>query len=238
MDQSDRLHLEPNAYRRFRDWLSDTQRSLGRLNMGPTSGMRTDLMAADKPVIFIHNPRTGGRSLEKLLGVKRLSHAFPTDRLTEAQWLDHFVVTSIRNPFERFLSTYYGHILDKRPNWLVKQYGWEIKNISPFQLLDVIRDYPRFTGSQLQWTDFPSSTKPRADLLLRLEEVGDWETKIRAAGIHIGDRHLTHVGKSKNQPDKHLDRLNMNAAEFDRLRSSVEGFFAHDYVQLGYSMGA
>ena len=58
--------------------LKSAKASLARnLRLGPTSGMITTVTVDRQPVIFIHNPRAGGSSLERYLGVKRLSHAFP-----------------------------------------------------------------------------------------------------------------------------------------------------------------
>jgi hypothetical protein len=196
--------------------------------------MRTDVAAHGKPVLFIHNPRAGGRSLERLFNVRRLSHAFPVERLAERHWCDNFIVTSIRDPWTRFFSGYFGFVRAPGKNGLVKLYGWGVKSLTPLEYLDLIRKHPKHIGPQVQWTDFPSTIKPRADLLLRLEDVGDWEGILRRSGVEIGDRTIPHVGKSGNTNHISPDSVGLNAAEFDRLRRNVEEYYAADYREFGY----
>ena len=124
---------------------------------------------------FIHNSRAGGRSLEGFLNVKRLSHAFPVDRLSEKDWCENLVVTSVRHPLNRFISGYFGFVMGPGKNSLVKLYGWGIKDL-----------------------DALSSQKPRADLVL-FEDIGNWQDDMREAGIDVGDRKIPHIGKSGNK---------------------------------------
>jgi hypothetical protein len=93
---------QPSIARRLLVSVHAVQRNAGRLLKGPTSGMKTDILADGIPVIFIHNPRTGGRSLEAFFNIRRLSHAFPIERLSEKHWRESFVVTSVRHPLDRF----------------------------------------------------------------------------------------------------------------------------------------
>lgn len=227
----------PGPLRRALNALHGTQRLAGRLVPHPTSGMRTDVMAGGRKVLFFHNPRTGGRSLEAFFNVKRKSHKFPSEKLSERQWLDHFIVTSIRHPMDRFLSSYYGNILTPQRNGLVKQYGWGVKNLTPFEFLELIQLNPHRIGLQTQWTNFPSARKPRADLVLRLEEASEWEAQMRAAGLEIGDRRVPHRGKGKYDRTRHLERLKLTPDEFERLRKAVEAYYNTDYEVFGYKRG-
>lgn len=217
--------------------LRSQQRNLRKLSARVGRGMATDVTRDGVPVIFIHNPRAGGRSLEKLFNVQHLSHAFPKEKLTEKLWLSHFVVTSVRHPLDRFFSGYFGNVRSDWSGSLVRKYGPGIKELRPIEFLAVIQREPRNTGPQVQWTDFPSKRKPRADLVLKLEEVGDWENRIRAAGVEIGERDLPHIGKSANSAGRQADLLNMPPSEYAEVREAVETYYAEDYDAFGYPRG-
>jgi Sulfotransferase family len=218
----------------LKDRISEFQDLLGRAWGRPSRGMQTDFRIGQQPVIFLHNPKTGGNSLRKVLGVKRISHTFASQRLSEASWLQCYSMVVVRDPFERFLSGYYSHILRPDRNGLVKLYGWDIKKISPLEYLEVLDRNPKYGGRQTLWTDYPSATKPRADLVLRLETVSHWEEQLKSAGIAFGDRKIEHLNKSDRGGSDHMQRLGLDRAGFDTLQQRVRDYFASDYAAFGY----
>lgn len=205
-----------------------------RLSGAPTSGMRTDFTCHGQPVIFLHNPKTGGNSLGTLLGVKRLSHTWASERLSPQSWHSHFSIVVVRDPFERFLSGYFSHILRPDMNGLVKHYGPQIKSISPSDYLSVLAANPKYGGHQTLWTDYPSVTKPRADLVLKLEASPTWDTALEAAGIDMKGRRLTHDNKSARGAVDPQAHLKLSDRAFDDLRGDVARYFRHDYTTFGY----
>jgi hypothetical protein len=212
------------------------QRGLRRFTSTVGAGMRTDLTCGGKPVIFVHNPRAGGRSLGDYLGVgRKKSHAYPREKLAERTWLDCFVVCPVRHPLDRFFSGYFGNVKTEKENALVRKYGWGVKELSPIEYLALIQRETRHTGPQLQWTDYPSAIKPRADLVLRLEDVDSWEDRIRDAGIDAHGRTLPHHGKTRNRTGHQADLLGLAPGEMDELRAAIEDYFAGDYEAFGYA---
>jgi hypothetical protein len=69
--------LKRTPWRTFKDGVHSLQDKLAQAYGRPGTGMLTDLRIEDRPVIFIHNPKAGGTSLGKYLGVKRRTHVFP-----------------------------------------------------------------------------------------------------------------------------------------------------------------
>ena len=200
----------------------------------PTDAMRTDLVRDGKKVIFLHNPKTAGKSLREFLHVKRHSHSLASDRLSEKNWLNTYSVVAVREPFERFLSGYYDRIFKQADNALVKIYGPEVKNITPFEYLEIIKESKIFGGIQTRWTDYPSAAKPRADLILRYEDIGNWKATMVAAGLEVADRPFLHLNRSKRAQSDHLVTLKMTQPEFKRLQDAVYTHFAEDYRTFGY----
>lgn len=201
----------------------------------PTSAMRTQYDVGGRPVIFIHNPQTGGTSLGKALGVKRRSHATAGDRMNEKFWLKTFSIVVVRDPFSRFTSSYYGTVMPEHPiNGLVKMYGPKIKTLTPFEFLELLKIEPRFGGSQLPYVSFPSKTKPYADLILRFEEIKDWPVILASKGLDTAGFNLPHANSKSNKPKNPLDILNVSESECCELRQLVNMHFSQDYEVLGY----
>jgi len=119
----------------------------------PDAGMLTDFEVNGSRVIFVHNPKTGGTSLGRLLGVHRHSHRYPVEVLSEKEWVSNFSIAVVRHPFERFLSCYYTYVLRPGSNGLTKRYGQAVKAFSPYELLQLIAENPRYGGPQILWTD-------------------------------------------------------------------------------------
>ncbi len=221
---------DPTALRGALDLAHDLQLWLGGLIKGPSAGMRTAARVGDRPVLFVHNPRTAGRSVEALLGVKRLSHRYPSEKLTEAQWRSSFVVSAVRHPLDRFWSHYRKIVTSGKPNRLVKLHGEGVYDLTPLEYLDLIRRYPRYGGPQTQWTDFPCAAKPRADLVLRFEEIGRWTEQLRAAGVLREAVPLPHFGSSARRTRGGA----VSQEEKDAVRAAVEAHYAGDYETFGY----
>jgi hypothetical protein len=223
---------EPTLLRRAMDLGHRLQLRLGGLVKGPSAGMRTDAVVDGRPVLFIHNPRTAGRTVEAMLGVKRLSHRFPSEKLTEAQWLDAFVVSAVRHPLDRFWSHYKKVVTSGKPNRLVKLYGEGVYDLTPMEFFDLIGLHPHYGGPQTQWTDFPCVAKPRADLVLRFEEIGRWPEVLREAGVIEGDVEMKHFGSSARRGGRR--KVKFSQAEVDAVRAAVEARYAGDYATFGY----
>jgi hypothetical protein len=218
------------------DRVHDLQSALAKAWGRPTSGMLTDLELDGRPVIFLHNPKTAGKSLRRFLHVKRHSHSTASARLSPKHWHGTFSIVAVRHPFERFLSGYYDRVRGPDMNGHVKLYGPEFKKISPFEFLEVIKESPRFSGRQVQWTDYPSAEKPRADLILRHETIGTWKDQMLAAGLAVADRELPHLNRSARAGSDHLEQLKLTAAEFARLELAVKDHFRCDYEAFGYPL--
>lgn len=201
----------------------------------PTSAMTTNYSVGGKPVIFIHSPQTGGTSLGGFLGVKRRSHATAADRMKEKFWLNTFSIVAVRDPFNRFVSSYYGTINPENPiNGLVKKYGPGIKKLTPFEFLDLLKIEPSFGGSQIPYISFPSKEKPYADVILRFEEIKNWPEILTSKGLDVAGFKLSHANSKKNKPRDVLDVLNVDERQLNRLRGLINTQFSEDYEVLGY----
>lgn len=211
------------------------QTVLGRTWGYPGRGMLTDLRKDGQPVIFIHNPKTGGSSLGEFLHVGHLSHRFPSERLSRVSWERCFSIVVVRDPFERFLSCYYANVLRPQDNGLTKRYGRGIKSLDPKGFLAILAENPRYGGPQINWTDYPGSDKPRADLVLRFEDIDGWKGRLLAEGFDIADRSLPSRNRSERGASNHLQRLGLSKTGLAALRREVMDFFAEDCAAFGYS---
>ncbi len=233
------LQRQPRSpVRRIKDAVHGLQDLLARAYGQPGDGMLTDLVLDGRRVIFIHNPKAGGTSLGKFLGVKRRSHSFPEDRLSPRNWQECYSIVAIRDPFDRFLSGYFDHVRKPNINALTRMYGPAFKQASPFEYLDILLENPKFGGSQLHWTDYPSPTKPRSDLVLRYEEISLWGEKLTAVGLDMGRRTLPHTNRGPRSSLDPRTALNLSPDAFVRLEQTVRQAFRPDALAFGYPLDA
>ncbi|MEX0827818.1 MAG: hypothetical protein WD005_02590 [Haliea sp.] len=210
--------------------LRTQQDRLAKMWGRPTNGMRTNYKINNTPVIFIHNPQTGGTSLGKALGVRRLSHAWPNDRLSEKSWLNTYSICAVRDPYKRFLSSYYATIDPSHPViGLTKAYGPEIKTLSPFQFLDLLSQDPKYGGYQVNWATYRSTAKPTADMILRFEEIRSWADQLKSAGIVDQGFELPHKNQKPNKPKSESDLLGIDDEQIPDLKVAVYNHFKCDY---------
>lgn len=193
---------------------------------------RDDLF--DKQVLFSHAPKAGGTSLRAVLGTRGVTHSMPAKVLRKTDWINSFVICAIRHPFDRFVSGYSYHVQSDYRGALFHRHGELLKTLSPFEYLEFIQQYPENLGSLLNWTDFPDHRKPRADLILRIEESHLWAAQMRKAGLKIS---VDHVGRHNatrpfNQTAK--DFLKLSASDTLTLQKRVYQAFAQDYTEFGY----
>lgn len=216
------------------DKVHGLQSRLARVWGRPTDAILSDLVHDGHPVVLFRNPKTAGKSLKQFLNVRHYTHAFPSERRSEKSWLGTYSIVVVREPFERFLSGYYNHIHKQRDNGLVKIYGSVFKTFDAFQYLEVLAELPRFGGPQTNWTNYPSTAKPHADLVLRFEDLAGWKDNMLAAGLDVFDREFPHLNRSSRADVDHLRELGMTDQRFDDLRDAVRTHFQGDYISFGY----
>jgi len=64
------------------------------------------LILHDKKIIFVHIPKTGGGTIHKVFGQDFKGPENHYDGMTEVLCKEYFMFTFVRNPFERFVSSY------------------------------------------------------------------------------------------------------------------------------------
>ena len=223
------------SWGQFMEWCSNTVLFLGT----PTSGMKTALQDDGKPMIFLHNPKCAGTAIGKYLGVKRRSHTYASKRVSLKWWLSTFSLVIVRDPVERFFSAYYGNMKKGHETFLAKKYGAKLLKSSPLEFLDLVKENPKLCGPQTLWTDYPSTKKPRADLVVKFEELVELPTKLRSLGIKNlpTDIPMVNVGVKREkgaQSIAHAEILGLGQRDYKSLLESIKSYYADDYREFGY----
>lgn len=198
------------------------------------SAMVTEFSLQGRPVLLSHAPKAGGTSLRGLLGTKGMTHSMPELVLSRAIWERAFVIAPVRHPFDRFVSGYSYHVLGKYAGTLYRTHGKALKALNPFDYLAFISQYPEKLGPLSNWTDYPSTSKPKADLILRVEDSAHWVAQLSEAGLDLSGRELGRLNASRPAGAAMENVLGLDAPAFTRLRQMVHRAYAQDYQDFGY----
>lgn len=222
------------TFDKFMEWRSNTTLFLGK----PSSGMKTAFKVEGKPMIFLHNPKCAGTSVGKYLGVKRRSHTYASKRLSLKWWLSTYSIVIVREPTERFFSSYYDQMKGDHETFLIRKYGRKVLNISPIEYLGILKENPKLCGPQTLWTDYPSSVKPRADLVVKFEDLAQLPSLLDALGVKGLPNKLPikNVGAKRSQVSAidHAKILNLQQKDYENLLERIQIYYADDYREFGY----
>lgn len=207
---------------------------LFRLVGKPPKAYVTDLVNEGKPVIFLHAPKVAGTSLRAMLRTGGHSHSMPRHVLRERFWLNSFSITSVRHPFDRFVSAYTYFVKSDFRGVLYRAHGAALTQLDPFTFQKFILQYPEKLGHQSNWACYPSPQKPRADVVLRLEESETWMDQLAASGLDLKGRQLEHRNVSRESGKNYEQLLDLTASDVQRLRETVYSAYKSDYIDFDY----
>jgi len=181
--------------------------------------------------IFVHIPKTGGRSIEKALanyGIDDIVRRHGNGKLknphfTINKYLDtyidfdlksYFWFTTIRNPYERFVSEYFYSKRQKKT----------VSSFKEWVIFDEIEQtsYPLHSASQLSFT---SSERRQIDYTIRFENLQQ-DFNFVCDKIGIPRQQLPHENKTKH---KHYTEY-----YDDETREIVAQKYAKDIEYFGY----
>lgn len=198
----------------------------------------TPYTVAGRKVLFFHAPKSAGTSLRALLGGRGGTHAMPRHVLTRRAWRKYFVVSAVREPFERFVSGYSYYVRGDYTGVMYRLHGDALKSLDPFEFLEFVGQYPEKLGAQVLWATYPDAEKPRADLVLRVEESAAWPDQLRRAGVAVPHLDAPRRNASRNGDEELRDVLGLDDAGILRLREKVTERYAEDYEAFGYDRGS
>ena len=196
--------------------------------------------------IFIHIPKTGGKSIEKSLGVDlsklhnsstplKERHGRPDEWMHPKYWDSYFTFTFVRNPWDRLVSSYY-YIQKKSlrrdcPDWKLKRFLRRQKSPSINGFRHFVKKWiPNGFRYYEAWFD-PQSLWMCADydFVGRFENFqSDFDQVCEQ--LEIPQQKLPHLNKSINRTDytEYYD---------DETREIAAKRYAKDIEYFGYQFG-
>ncbi len=183
----------------------------------------------EKKIIFVHNPKVAGTSIRDLLGLKgNISHLTPGLLVNKRLWEEYDVVIAVREPIERFISSYNYHTSERYDGYYLKKYP-DIKSWTIEKYFRIFSREPFGIIPQIHYLSHPLSFK-RPDFILRYESLrSDTDLLIDALKLD-NQKELPVLNESGNRVNMQQFILNK-----DLIRKLVD-FYREDYRELDYSL--
>jgi hypothetical protein len=226
----------PKELQRFRpkEFVYFGTKRLYRFFGKPPKAYFTDLKKDGKPVIFLHAPKVAGTSLRAMLHTDGMTHSMPRHVLRPSFWHNSFSIASVRHPFDRFVSGYTYFVAGDFKGVLYRAHGDALSRMDPFTFLTFIQQYPEKLGLQSNWACYPSVQKPRADVILRIEDSATWMEQLTDAGLDLKGRTLERRNVSRKGGKNYASLLGLTEPEVADLRERVYAVFQSDYSDFDY----
>jgi hypothetical protein len=183
-------------------------------------------------ILFIHIPKTGGKSVLKAMGINRTNHATYMDYkrlIGEDQLKDYFIFSLVRNPEERIISTWKyllaGGNKSKEDSDLQKALTTPHKNINDFIVKSL--NTPPFKNniffkSQSYFLQDETGLIPSEITAIHLENISQERTfLLEKTGID----NIPHINKSPRG----------NILLTDRSKEIIHKLYFKDFLNFGYN---
>lgn len=183
----------------------------------------------ERKIIFIHNPKTAGTSLRNLFGMHgQILHYTPGFLVNKNMWEDFFVVTSVRNPIDRFISSYNYHTSEPYKGAYLAKYP-NLKTWSPEKYFEIFKNEPFAIIPQYRYMQHPHSEK-QPDFVLRFEDIEKGLDELRQ--VFPGELpELPFLNKAKKAQGLDRNELSKNIGLCERLKD----YYKNDFEVFGYS---
>ncbi|MTI50159.1 MAG: sulfotransferase family protein [Alcanivorax sp.] len=183
-------------------------------------------------ILFIHIPKTGGKSIRKAIGITRANHATYMDYkrlIGEDQLKDYFIFSLVRNPEERLISTWKyllsGGNKSKEDGDLQKALTGSHKDINDFVINSL--GTPLFKNNvffkpQSSFLEDETGRIPNKITKIHLENINE-EQKLLfdKAGI----KEIPHLNKS---PQAYISLT-------ERSKEIIHQVYLKDFLNFGYN---
>lgn len=160
----------------------------------------------DRKLIFLHIPKTAGRSIKKLFGLPMNTiHSRPEIFITKEEWETFFTFCIVRHPIDRLLSSYFYHT--KKSYTEPHNHQW-LKGLKFKYFFMIYKHHPNAIIQQHNYITHNKSEKP-IDYIVKFERLEETLQPVLDK-FNIKGK-LPHLNKSKRD----LDRVkNMDLDKF------------------------
>jgi len=206
------------------------------------------MISHDHKCIFIHIPRTGGSSFEKVIfGMDWFAHKKETKHLIASQakeiykeyWNDYFKFAIVRNPWDRcvsmlnFSKNYYGYeenffkkkLTKKKLEWYKNRYNYPFTieyDYRFYSISEVINE--RHSNNQV----YLNILDEELDYVGKFENLHD-DFKEVSKILGLNKQELPILAESKNRKKNYRDYYT------SELKEIVENVYAKDIQKFNYS---
>jgi hypothetical protein len=183
-------------------------------------------------ILFIHIPKTGGKSIRKAMGITRANHATYMDYkrlIGEDQLKECFIFSLVRNPEERIVSTW---------KYLLAG-GNKSKEDGDLQkaLINSHKDINDFIARSLHTPPFKNNVffKPQSSFLE--DETGCIPARITTIQLeHINQERTFLLEKTGIENIPHINKSPQeNILLTDRSKEIIQEVYIKDFFNFGYN---
>jgi len=182
--------------------------------------------------IYIHIPKTGGMSIETILGADiktlhqesiKIKHGYPSDWIYPKYWMQYYKFTFVRNPWDRIVSSYFYNLKMAKKNInsndhdrkKIKVYGYE--GFNDYVINDLEKSKSRFFLPYHHWIgDY------EYDFIGKLENFEE-NMKLVCRNLQIRFKNI-HINKSKRQSYQEYYNNKAKNIVGDIYRNDIDNF--------------
>ncbi len=178
-------------------------------------------------LIYVHNPKTAGTSLKKMLclDISSAIHKTPTFLVSKETWEEYFSLVAVRHPLSRLISSYVYHTKGSYSGYYLKKYP-NLHSLNLKEYFFLMKKEPWAIRPQVDYLNHMFSKKS-VDYIVRFENLKEDIEELKKL-LNLPGVEIPYLNSSKTE--KYYDELRNDKVFLNK----VIRFYRDDFHRFKY----